>query len=412
MNPADSVTAAGNRLAAAAGGSSAGDPVFLSVNIALPEGWTKLLSIINTGNKYVALDLTRCTMDDTEFDPRPGWRGAGENRIVSLVLPGNAKSIKGGENPGGAAFRNFTTLAGVTGMNITNVGAYAFHRCTRLASVTLPSAKTVGRGAFRHCARLTGIVLPAAETVGQGAFEYCTALTSVALGASFRALGVNTFRGCINLTGIAVDGGNAGFTGNGGMLLDRAGTTLVACPAACGNITLAAITRVGEYAFCGCTGLTSISLPAAADIGEGAFCGCTGLTSAALPSAKIIGSAAFSGCTGLASISLPSAAALGHHVFQETGPVALTVAPGGTAPRVGRGTFYGVSPAKNVTVTVPPGAAGYGIVPAACGGSDAAAGWANGFRGAGWNGSAPSGASGMNCGITLTIRYAGEPAGS
>ncbi|MCR5701134.1 MAG: leucine-rich repeat domain-containing protein [Lachnospiraceae bacterium] len=68
------------------------------------------------------------------------------------------------------------------------------------------------------------------------------------------------------------------------------------------------VTSIGEWAFDGCTGLTSITLPnSVTSIGDCAFFGCKGLTSITLPdSVKSIGESAFSGCTGLTSITLPN----------------------------------------------------------------------------------------------------------
>ena len=55
---------------------------------------------------------------------------------------------------------------------------------------------------------------------------------------------------------------------------------------------------IGNYAFEGCSGLTSLTLPAGiTSIGYGAFIGCSGLTSLTLPAGITkIGSSAFAGC--------------------------------------------------------------------------------------------------------------------
>ena len=56
--------------------------------------------------------------------------------------------------------------------------------------------------------------------------------------------------------------------------------------------------KIGDFAFCGCSGLTSLTLPASiTTIGKYAFSGCSGLTSLALPDGVTeIGKYAFSGC--------------------------------------------------------------------------------------------------------------------
>ena len=74
------------------------------------------------------------------------------------------------------------------------------------------------------------------------------------------------------------------------------------------------VTDIGEYAFSGCSGLTSITIPdSVTRIGYGAFKDCSGLTSITIPGSvtsiernegESINSNAFSGCSGLTSITV------------------------------------------------------------------------------------------------------------
>lgn len=68
------------------------------------------------------------------------------------------------------------------------------------------------------------------------------------------------------------------------------------------------VTTIGNSAFQGCSGLTSITIPnSVTRIGADAFYGCSGLTSVTIPnSVTTIGSSAFQGCSGLTSITIPS----------------------------------------------------------------------------------------------------------
>ena len=75
---------------------------------------------------------------------------------------------------------------------------------------------------------------------------------------------------------------------------------------------------IGDRAFEGCSGLTSLNLPAGiTSIGENAFSGCSGLTSLNLPAGiTSIGDWTFQGCSGLTSLTLPaSITSIGENAF-------------------------------------------------------------------------------------------------
>jgi hypothetical protein len=174
----------------AANGKSADDPVALTLSGADlgNGGWAALLTTISGAGKYVALDLSVCTMGDgvTEFDPGPA--NTGESKIVSLVLPDAATSTKAGSSPN-FTFRYFTALTSVTGENVTTVGEFAFgalssdaqtqYGLTTLTTVNFPNAITISRFAFYNCTSLDTVNLPKVETIGLNAFAECKALTEI-----------------------------------------------------------------------------------------------------------------------------------------------------------------------------------------------------------------------------------------
>ena len=80
------------------------------------------------------------------------------------------------------------------------------------------------------------------------------------------------------------------------------------------------VTRIGEWAFFGCTSLRSVTMPQGVTrMGDHAFEGCTGLSGVVMPQGVTeIGESAFSGCTGLSSVVIPgSVTAIGEDAFDD-----------------------------------------------------------------------------------------------
>ena len=117
------------------------------------------------------------------------------------------------------------------------------------------------------------------------------------------------------------------------------------------------ITSIGEFAFSGCSGLTSLTLPAGiTSIGEYAFYGCSGLTSLTLPAGITeIGESTFSNCSGLTSLTLPDGiTSIGISAFAYCSGLTSIYVYAEKVPRIGRYAFEGCA-SRKCTLYVPKG---------------------------------------------------------
>ena len=117
------------------------------------------------------------------------------------------------------------------------------------------------------------------------------------------------------------------------------------------------IRLIGRNAFEGCSGLTSITLPSGVtEISNFTFSGCSGLTSLTLPSGVTwIGHFAFKGCSGLTSITLPSGVTeIGESAFANCSGLTSIYVYAEKMPKLRTNMFDGCD-AKKCTVYVPKG---------------------------------------------------------
>ena len=155
------------------------------------------------------------------------------------------------------------------------------------------------------------------------------------------SIGYSAFEHCNHLTSITVDARNTHYDSrnNCNAIIATASNTLIV---GCQNTIIPdSVTRIGDWAFASCSGLTSITIPNSVTIiGDNAFYGCEGLTSLTIPnSVTIIGNSAFDGCSGLTSVTIPdSVTTIGHYAFQTCrGLTSVTI--GSSVTTIGQGAF-------------------------------------------------------------------------
>ena len=112
------------------------------------------------------------------------------------------------------------------------------------------------------------------------------------------------------------------------------------------------VTGIGDWAFNGCTNLTSITIPdSVTEIGLSAFYDCTSLTSITIPnSVTSIDDRVFEGCTSLTNITIPSSVTnIGYEAFKGcTSLINIKISNG--VNEIGERSFYDCTSLKNITI--------------------------------------------------------------
>ena len=435
-------------------GYAPGKPVNLKLQIdlgtmtSITSNWQSLLGAIEAAGKYVALDLSDCSMNGNVFNP--DYRiDTGKAKIVSMVLPDVPLYIQGGVDFSSTGingpFLHFTKLTEVEVRNITSISGYSFPGCTNLERISFPATTSIYNNPFYGCTVLTfsvigngvlstilngkalvrnntelisypsigsHITMDNITSISDYAFNGYTSLVNVELEFPLVTyIGNNAFENCTNLYWMDFPLveyiGSYAFHNCGFPIVDFPLVKNIGNQAfyECENLQGANFPMaetIGYRAFGDCRNLTIVNLPLVKTIGEMAFASCSILASVSFPLAKTIGFGAF-WYTSLTSVSLPMAETIDGSAFASTGATALTITLGNSAPSLQIGIFIN-NPPKTVTVQVPAGATGYGAIPATYSGTDSTPNWGNGLRGLGWDGSSTTGGS-VNSNITLHVEY-------
>jgi hypothetical protein len=350
-------------------------------DIQLKEG-TK---IIADGAFSGCTDLTDIIIPDS-VTSIGNYAFSGCTGLTDIIIPDSVTSIGQGAFGGCTGLTSVIIPDSVTG----SIGNTAFLSCTGLTNITIGNSVTsIGEDAFNNCANLTSVTIGDSVTIiGKDAFKNCNELTSVSIGKGLGIWYVNdAFIDSMKLAAITVDPENPNLSAQDNIVYNKDKTVILFVPrdlkgefsipdsvievssiylketpwfknqpegvlyigsmaagyvgTATGNIQFKEGTKIiGEYAFSGCTGLTSIIIPdSVTSIGENAFGGCIGLTSIIIPdSVTSIGQYAFADCTSLTSATIGSGVtSIGQYAFNWCTNLTSVTIPNVTS--IGKGAF-------------------------------------------------------------------------
>ena len=389
-------------------GSNAFNGCLMLVSINIPSSTTS----INNAAFYECSKLSTCTIsqnmnistigDDVFYNC---------SSLSSIVIPSSVMSI------GNYSFYNCKSLTTVNIPTLaTSIGDGAFFG-SGLTSIDIPNVSAISSYAFYSCTNLTSVTIPnTVWLIDTSAFVNCSSLTSITIPASVTTIRDGAFYETgANLTNITVAATNSDFSSENGVFFNKNKTTLILYPSASPNnsyVIPSTVTSIREYAFVGCSNLTSITIPnsvvnipdftfyrltntlsnivinanntrfltengvlfnaakttlmlyppgllnnsyvipsTVTSINSSAFSGCTNLTSVTIPSSvTTINDSTFFGCTNLTSVSIPSTitSIAANAFFGCSGLTSVTIPASLTS--IGYNAFFGCSGLTSVTI--------------------------------------------------------------
>ena len=238
--------------------------------------------------------------------------------------------------------------------SVTSIGHSAFYGCSELTSLVVPNSVTnIDDYAMHSCSSLTNFVIPnSVKRIGKFAFNGCSSISQIVIPHSVVRMGTGVFIKCNSLKRISVDASNPVYDSREGCnaIVETASNTLLV---GCKESSIPnSVETIDDYAFYGCSGLTSLVLPNSVEtIGDYAFYGCLELESIGIGnSVETVGQSAFSNCSSLASLVLPnSVETIGNYAFYGCSALTRLVLPN-SITSIGRSVVYACSSLTDLVI--------------------------------------------------------------
>ena len=369
---------------------------------------TLLLSMVGTKVSAVTVEIDgiKYSLDDTNLTAEVTKNCLVQYGQSEIIIPSTvtySNQTYSVTSIGNFAFWDSSPLTSVTIPNsVTSIGSSAFYGCSGLTSINVEegnikydsrnncnaiietqsnqliigckntiipnSVTSIGGWAFYECPALTSVTIPNSVTsIESCAFFGCSGLTSITIPNSVTSIGEYAFSGCSGLTSIMVEEGNTTYDSrnSSNAIIETSSNVLIT---GCMNTIIPnGVTSIGNDAFDGCSGLTSVTIPnSVTSIGDYAFYECSGLTSVIIPnSVTIIGECAFYGCSGLNKVIVKDIAAWceisfscdfsnplcnAHHLYSDENTEIIELIIPNSVTSIGNYAFRGCSGLTSVTI--------------------------------------------------------------
>ena len=202
---------------------------------------------------------------------------SGCSGLTSVIW--NAKNCKDFERYDKTPFYDISSnITSFTfGNEVEHIPAFLCYGMSKLTEITIPNSVTsIGSAAFYGCSGLTEVTIPNSVTsIGSYAFSRCSGLTSITIPNSVTYIGSSAFEDCSGLTSVIWNAKNCkDFSSYSSSPFYNIRSNITSFTF--GN----EVEHIPAYLCYGMSKLTEITIPTSVtSIGDDAFSGCSGLTS-------------------------------------------------------------------------------------------------------------------------------------